>query len=102
MNDLPIEFIRETGHGTCADLRGVQLNGEDFDNPHLGNWRLQGALLDGAELSYANLGGAVLWGAQMGDMHLKGATLNGFQNEFTELPQSADCTTQDHQRVSCQ
>jgi hypothetical protein len=102
LNDIPIEFIRETGNGECADLRGVRLNGDDFGYPELRHWRLQGARLDGADLSFANLDGVVLWGAQMGDMNLGYATIHGYHNEFTQLPAEANCDVTTRQgQVTC-
>jgi hypothetical protein len=87
LNDLPIEFVRETGHGACADLRGVSLNGDDFGYPTLSWWNLQGALLDGATLYFADLNGAALHGAKAAGLSFGYARLDGSIDDFTELPE---------------
>ena len=92
LNEIPIEFIRETGHGVCADLRGVRLNGDDLSYPRLSWWNLQGAHLEGAKLFFADLAGATLHGARLGLLDFGYATIEGSLDGHTELP-SEGCVT---------
>jgi hypothetical protein len=92
LNEMPIEFIRETGHGVCADLRGVRLNGNDLSYPKLSWWNLQGAHLEGARLFFADLAGATLHGARLGKLDFGYATIEGSLDGHTELP-SEGCVT---------
>ncbi len=92
LNEMPIEFIRETGHGVCADLRGVRLNGDDLSYPKLSWWNLQGAHLEGARLFFADLAGATLHGARLGKLDFGYATIEGSLDGHTELP-AEGCVT---------
>ena len=94
LNEIPIEFLRETGFGVCANLRGVHLNGEDHSNPQLSWWNLQGANLEGARLISANISGATLNGAKMKDLVFNNATIQGSFDQFTELP-NGECSVTD-------
>lgn len=85
-NDVPVELVRETGQGECADLRGEPLNGGDLSDPDLQGWSLAGARLDGASLSFAHLQGASLHGADLSGIALGYATLNGLIDASTILP----------------
>jgi hypothetical protein len=93
LNDVPVEFVRETGFGACADLRGVRLNGDDFDYPQLGWWNLQGAQLDGAQLFFADLVGAALQGTKLDGLQFGYATVAGSIDAMTTLP-SESCTVE--------
>lgn len=86
LNDLPIEVVRETGFGECADLRGVPLNGADYTGPDLVGWNLAGAHLDGASLFFAQLDYASLHGAKLSDLAFGYATITGSIDAHTELP----------------
>ena len=90
-NQVPIEYVRETGDGMCADLRGHRLNGDDFGYPVLRGWSLEGALLDGAQLSFAQLKHCRLAGAQMRHMVLGYAKVEGQISGATVLPEDAHC-----------
>jgi uncharacterized protein YjbI with pentapeptide repeats len=89
-NDLPIEFVRETSFGECADLRDAALNGEDFAMPDLA-LNLRGALLDGATLHFANLS-AALQGARLRKLVFGYAKITGGIDAFTELPIGQACS----------
>jgi hypothetical protein len=91
LNQVPIEFVRETGFGACADLRGVDLNGDDFGYPTLSWWSLQGANLDGANLFFAELEGAALHGTRMKGLNFGYANIQGSVDDFTDLPEHS-CT----------
>ena len=92
LNPLPIAFVRESGFGECADLRGQTLNGDDRGGPDL--WMsLAGARLDGARLVSAQLGGS-FEGADLSGLSLSDATLSGSFNEHTQLPTDSTCTEQ--------
>ncbi len=91
VNDLPVEFVRETGYGECADLRGTALNGEDFGHPDLSGWYLVGAQLNEATLFFANLQNSTLHGARLAEITFGYATIEGTVDDFTELPE--DCKT---------
>jgi len=93
-NVVPIEFVRETRFGECADLRGTALNGEDTAEPDLEAWELAGADLREARLTRANLENAQLGGARMVDMVLLDATVSGSVDGFTEPPADASCSVQ--------
>lgn len=93
LNPLPIEVIRETAWGECADLRGAALNGDDLGMPDLGGWFLPGARLDGASLFFARVDGATLNGARLADLAYGYATIAGSVDEFTELPDACETTT---------
>jgi len=86
LNATPVEVLRETSNGECADLRGVALNGEDFAYPDLDGWILMGAQLDGATLSFANLRYASLHGADLSGLDFGYATVEGFIDAHTVLP----------------
>ncbi|MBN1209953.1 MAG: pentapeptide repeat-containing protein, partial [Myxococcaceae bacterium] len=60
-----------------ADLRGVELPGEDLRDARLGGALLSGALLSGADLSGAILTGADLSRAVLAGARLEGASLRG-------------------------
>lgn len=91
LNATPIEVVRETGNGQCADLSGVALNGSDFGGPSLDGWMLLGARLDGAQLAFATLRYAALQGADLSGMQLGYATLDGSIDAFTALPSEVAC-----------
>jgi hypothetical protein len=86
LNRAPIEVVRETGAGECADLRGVSLNGGDLAWPDLDGWILLGARLDDARLSFASLRTASLQGADLSDLDFGYATVEGFIDAHTVLP----------------
>ena len=86
LNLVPIEFVRETGQGSCADLRGQKLNGEDYGYPELSWWNLTGANLDGAQLVFANLTGVSLHSAKLSELQFGYAVIQGTIDDFTELP----------------
>lgn len=93
LNRLPIEVVRETGRGDCADLRGVSLNGDDLAGPHLEGWSLVGANLGGARLFFASLDFASLEGADLSGLELGYATLSGTFDAHTVLPtDTTGCT----------
>lgn len=92
VNDIPVEFVRETGYGECADLRGTALNGGDLWYPDLSGWYLVGAQLDAATLYFANLSNATLHGAQLAEIAFGYATIEGSVDGFTELPESCETT----------
>ena len=103
-NVVPIEYVRETGDGMCADLRGFRLNGDDYTYPTMTGWNLTGALLDGAELNFAQLKFTQLIGAKMRNMSLGYAKIEGYINGETVLPTEADCETSGDDemgRVTC-
>jgi hypothetical protein len=88
LNPLPIEFVRETSFGECADLRGVRLNGGDLSGPVLQGWDLIGANLDGAQLYFASLTGASLSGADLSGLKFGYASVSGGVDDATRLPSS--------------
>jgi hypothetical protein len=90
LNDLPIEFVRESGFGDCADLSGQALNGGDYNGPDL--WlSLRGARLDGAKLFFATLQGS-FEGADLGGLGWGYATITGSFDDHTTLPRWSHCT----------
>jgi hypothetical protein len=91
-NALPVEVVRETKQGECAELTGVSLNSGDLTNPDLTGWYLSGARLDGAQLYFANLNEATLNGAQLGKLEFGYATVQGAIDANTVLP-SSGCQT---------
>lgn len=91
LNATPIEVVRETGNGECADLRGVALNGADLAGPDLDGWILLGARLDDARLSFASLRSASLQGADLSDLDFGYATVDGFIDAHTVLPGGDAC-----------
>jgi hypothetical protein len=90
LNPWPIEMIRETGDGECADLRGVELEERDYNHPQLTDWNLRGANLDGASISFAMLSNAALQGADLSGLQMAYAHLEGNIDGFTQLP-NAHC-----------
>jgi hypothetical protein len=97
LNPLPIEVIRETGFGDCADLRGVALNGGDFGYPSLIGWQLRGANLEGASLFFANLRWASLEGADLSSLQFGYAEIEGFIDDNTRLPTEGACAVSVHE-----
>ncbi len=93
LNDVPIEVVRETGQGACADLRGEALNGADYSGPDLSGWNLVGARLDGARLFFAQLDYASLNGAKLADLEFGYATITGSIDANTELPDACETQT---------
>lgn len=93
LNEVPIEVVRETGQGACADLRGMALNGADYTGPDLVGWNLVGARLNGASLFFAQLDYASLNGAKLSDLNFGYATITGSIDDHTELPDA--CETQE-------
>lgn len=91
LNKVPVEVVRETGFGECADLRGARLNDADFGGPTLSGWYLAGARLEGAQLFFADLTDASLAGADVDGLVFGYATLTGFTDGFTAVPDA--CTT---------
>ncbi len=91
LNDLPIEFVRETGFAQCADLRGLTLNGDDRANPSLEFWDLSGAVLEGAQLASASMLYAMLYGARLEGLSLSSAVLHGSMDGATVLPDGVSC-----------
>jgi hypothetical protein len=96
LNRLPIELVRETGFGECADLSGLALNGDDFGYPFLGWWSLQGARLDGAMLHFAELSGASLAGADLRGMEFGYASISGSVDEHTRVPADGCAIAEDN------
>lgn len=86
LNDTPIEVVRETGNGECADLRGAALDGDDLAGADLAGWNLAGAQLDGARLSFGALRYASLQGADLSTLDLGDGTVDGSIDEHTLLP----------------
>lgn len=86
-NSLPIEFVRETGFGECADLSGAALNGDDYAYPDLYGWYLPGVRLDGASLFFARLEDATLHGADLGGLEYGYAEITGTADATTVLPE---------------
>lgn len=95
LNALPLEFVRETGYGECADLRGVLLNEGDLGGPDLFGWNLVGADLTGAQLYFAQLTAATLHGADLSGLVYGYAHLEGTVDENTRLPEEGLCETSD-------
>ena len=87
-NRLPIELVRETMFGECADLSGVSLNGDDFGYPDLQYWQLAVAKLNGASLHFANLRSANLHGADLSSLEFGYARITGTIDDTTILPPS--------------
>jgi hypothetical protein len=92
LNTLPVEVVRETRQGECADLTGAELSSGDLTNPDLTGWYLSGAHLDGAHLHFANLTEATLNGALLGKLDFGYATVQGAVDANTVLP-SSGCET---------
>lgn len=90
LNPWPIEMIRETADGECADLRGVELEERDYNHPQLTDWNLRGANLDGASISFAMLSNAALQGADLSGLGMAYAHVEGNIDGFTQLP-NAHC-----------
>mgnify|MGYP001554679085 CR=1 FL=1 len=86
LNPTPIEVVRETGFGECADLRDVALNGDDTSMPDLVGFNLVGAELDGATLFFANLTSAAIEGADLAGLQYGYATVSGDVDASTTLP----------------
>ncbi len=82
-NAVPVEFVRETGLGDCADLRGAALNGDDYGYPSLA-WQLRGAKLGGARLYFADLKGS-LQGADFAGLEFGYATVHGASDAHTKV-----------------
>lgn len=104
VNRLPIEVVRETSFGECADLRGTRLNGSAYGQPQLYGWSLAGAVLDGARIDFADLVGADLRGADLGGFLLSYASISGTIDSRTVLPEGSACVTTDEngwQSVHC-
>ncbi|MBI4815281.1 MAG: pentapeptide repeat-containing protein [Deltaproteobacteria bacterium] len=87
LNVLPIELVRETGFGECADLRGLSLNDGDLNQPNLAGWALFGADLSGARLFFADLTDASLDGASFADLEFGYAHINGTFGATTQFPE---------------
>lgn len=85
-NALPVELVRETRQGECADLSGLSINEENLAYPSLEGWNLRGAELAGASLHFANLFDAALEGADMGRFGYGYAEMTGTIDEYTVLP----------------
>lgn len=90
LNHLPIEVVRESGFGECADLRGLSLNGGDFDMPDV-SMTLWGANLDNASLFQAALSGS-FEGARLTNLDFGYATVSGTVDDATALPRGDGCT----------
>lgn len=85
-NEVPIQFVRETGIGDCADLRGALLNGTDYGYPQLEGLSLAGADLSGAQLFFADLRYAFLPGADLSELSYGYAEIDGTVDDHTRLP----------------
>jgi hypothetical protein len=92
LNKLPIEVVRETGNGECADLSGASLNDADTSMPNLDGWILTGAKLDAARLFLANLRGASLQGADLSNLQFGYASITGTVDDATKLPGGPDAS----------
>lgn len=101
---LPLEFVLDTYHGDCADLRGAQLNAGDYANPDI-FVSLRGADLTGASLQFAQLSGS-LEGARLGALDYGYASVSGSIDEATVLPALGECVVTESEwgadSVTCQ
>ncbi len=93
LNQLPIELVRETGFGECADLSGASLNGEDMNQPSLSGWWLAGARFTGAEMFFGDLTSASLFGADLSGLQMGYAKVSGSVDDATKMPNGVDCET---------
>lgn len=91
-NQLPVEVVRETGFGECADLRGAALDAHVV-GATIEGWSLAGALLDGATLRFAELRWADLRGADLGGLWFTHGSLEGVMDDATVPPADRSCTT---------
>ena len=112
VNYKPVEYIRETGDGECADLSWAMLSeGIPFD-VDMDGWNLKGARLDFASLGFltpeseANhprhrLIDAQLEGADLSSLDAFNATISGTVDAHTQLPEM-DCMVDNHGTVDCE
>lgn len=105
LNRITLEELQRIKDGECADLKGIQLNGDDLSYPRLAGWNLRGANLSGAKLHFALLLEADLRGANLVDFEFGYAHVTGVVDRFTrfpggELPRGRDCRVEDS-RFDC-
>ena len=111
LNYKPIEYIRETGDGECAELSWIGLSeGLPFD-VELNDWNLRGAKLeyaslgawtaDDAQAPSHSLLNAKLDGADLTHLDTFNAVITGTTDAHTQLP-DMDCITDDDGFVDCE
>jgi len=91
LSRVPVEVVRETRHGECADLTGVALNESDLRGRDLWAWDLRGARLAGATLHFANLLYADLRGADLSGLDFGYAHVTGMIDAHTKRPEEKEC-----------
>jgi len=111
LNYKPVEYIRETGDGECAELSWSMLSeGITFDI-ELNDWDLRGAKLEYASLGTLtadesqapthSLVNAQLEGADLSLLDTFNATITGSIDAHTQLP-DIDCIIDDEALVDCE
>jgi len=99
------DFATAQGPGFRADLRGIDLVGENLQGVKLPKARLAEALLDGCNFSKADLLGAELAGASIKDVDFTGAKLKRtvkVVKRLPELPPDPDAETLRRHRMALQ
>lgn len=82
----PVQVIRETGDGQCADLRGVAIDEGDLSYQSWTGFDLRGADLTGASLHFAHIQDSSLEGAQMETLDFGYAEITGTIDDHTTIP----------------
>ena len=111
LNYKPVEYIRETGDGECAELSWAMLSeGIPFD-VEMKDWNLRGSKLEFASLGTPmhdedllpqhSLVNAQLEGADLSDLDATNAILTGRIDGHTQLP-DMDCIIDDNDVVDCE
>ena len=75
IKEISDEVRRRGAHPDRADLRGIDLRGEDLAGANLRGADLRGATFEGCDMTHADLRGANLSGANMCEVNLNGARL---------------------------
>ena len=110
LNSKPVEYIRETRDGECADLRWASLDeGVPFEIS-LEGWNLAGSNLTEAWLStpvdtsgsaaFVSMSHASLEGVDLSTLKVPAGGLTGFIDDHTVLP-DMDCTV-DQGFIACE
>lgn len=99
------DFAQAQGPGFRADLRGIDLTGENLQGVKFAKARLNMAKLEGCNLTKADLLGAELTGAILKDANLTGAKVKRtvkVVKRLPELPPDADADTLRRHRLALQ
>jgi len=82
----PVQIVRETGDGQCADLRGVALDEFEYAYQAWSGFDLRGADLSGASLHFADIADSALEGANMDGLDYGYSQIRGTIDAHTTIP----------------